>query len=114
MPANLSFGNQALECWAGQRRSRLAFTSDSFSPVCSLPRTRLSSQKLLLISSGRQPTIRFVTRACISFGKFDIAPDVRDSPSIQPQRGCVPKPRVARHELPWVTVHHTAPTATRL
>src|SRR5204862_628377 len=22
----------------------------------------------------------------------------------QPQRGCVPKPRVARHELPWVIV----------
>ena len=30
------------------------------------------------------------------------------------QRDSVPKPRVARNELPWVTVRQTAPTATRL
>src|SRR5439155_1737269 len=30
------------------------------------------------------------------------------------QRDSVPKPRVARHELPWVIVRQTPPTATRL
>jgi hypothetical protein len=30
------------------------------------------------------------------------------------QRDSVPKPRVARHELPWVTVRKSFPTATRL
>src|SRR5438876_3465116 len=30
------------------------------------------------------------------------------------QRDSVPKPRVARHELPWVIVRETSPTATRL
>src|SRR5206468_11351385 len=30
------------------------------------------------------------------------------------QRDPVPKPRVARHELPWVTIHQTSTTATRL
>src|SRR5439155_7058143 len=29
-------------------------------------------------------------------------------------RGCDPKPRVARYELPWVTVQQLSPTATRL
>jgi hypothetical protein len=30
------------------------------------------------------------------------------------QRDSVPEPRVERHELPWVTVGQTSPTATRL
>src|SRR6266705_444934 len=30
------------------------------------------------------------------------------------QRDSVPKPRVARNELPWVIVRRTSPTATRL
>jgi hypothetical protein len=30
---------------------------------------------------------------------FGIQPEL-----VHPQRGCVPKPRVARHELPWETV----------
>src|SRR5437667_12500066 len=30
------------------------------------------------------------------------------------QRDSVPEPRVARHELPWVIVRQTSPTATRL
>jgi len=36
------------------------------------------------------------------------------STSENPKRSCVPKPRLARHELPWVTVRQTSPTATRL
>src|SRR5881296_35187 len=30
------------------------------------------------------------------------------------QRDSVPEPRVARHELPWVIIRQTSPTATRL
>src|SRR6266496_3660974 len=33
---------------------------------------------------------------------------------LESQRDSGPKPKVARHELPWVTVHQTSPTATRL
>src|SRR5437870_13671618 len=48
-------------------------------------------------------------------GKFEGPLRLAESRSVrESQRDSVPKPRVARDELPWVIVRQTSPTATRL
>jgi len=45
---------------------------------------------------------------------FGIESVISFSHAIQESQRIVPKPRVARHELPWVSVRKKFPTATRL
>ena len=60
-----------------------------------------SASKAYEMSDGH---LRY-TRLFHPRGRFDrvLLDLVQPDDLIQPQRGCVPKPRVARHELPWVT-----------